>query len=303
MRVVIVGSEGFVGKELKQHCLAKNIEVITVDTIPSDDPQHIVADIRANEIAGVIPQHVDALVHLAAISRDADCRANPHLAFDVNVLGTLNLIRAAQRCGTRQFIFASSEWVYGEIVDGALQTEEQVIDVTKIQSEYALSKIVGEQALRLAYLRDLCPVTILRFGIVYGPRPANWSAVESLFEAVRTQEEVVVGSSATARRFIHVSDLAEGICEVIGRTGYEVFNLSGDNLITLRDIIDHSSQLLGRWPEVRETDPSSVSIRNPDNRKARSILGWAPTMGLSDGLMTLMRTSGGLEHAETIRDR
>ena len=297
MKIVIVGSEGFVGKELKKHCRTKNIEVITIDSVPSDDPNHILTDIRSNEIESVIPHHADALVHLAAISRDEECRTNPQLAFDVNVLGTLNLIRAAQKCGTRQFIFASSEWVYGEIIDGSLQTEEQAIDATKIQSEYALSKIVGEQALKLAYLRDLCPVTIVRFGIVYGPRSANWSAVESLFEAVRTQKAVVVGSLATARRFIHVSDVAEGISAVIGRTGYEVFNLSGDNLITLRDIIDHSSQLLGRRPEVRETDPSSVSIRNPDNRKARSILGWAPAMSLNDGLMTLMGSSDGLEHA------
>lgn len=299
MRVVIVGSEGFVGKELKRQCRTKNIEVITIDSVSSDDPNHVVADIRSKDIDSAIPQQVDALVHLAAISQDEDCRANPHLAFDVNVLGTLNLIRAAKRRGARQFIFASSEWVYGEVIDGALQTEEQVIDATKIQSEYALSKIVGEQALKLAHQRDLCPVTILRFGIIYGTRPDNGSAVESLFHAVGTGETISVGSLDSARRFIHVSDIAEGICSAIGRSDFEIFNLSGDRLITLRDVIEESGQLLRRSPEVRETNPGSASVRNPDNRKARTELGWAPTLDLKAGLTSLMVSAGEPESRES----
>lgn len=297
MSVVIVGSEGFVGKELKKHCRARNIEVITIDSVPSDDPNHIVTDIRSNELDGAIPQHADAVVHLAAISNDGDCRENPRLAFDVNVLGTLNLINAARAREVKQFIFASTEWVYGETDGTSPQTEEQVIDVAKTHSEYALSKIVGEQTLRLAQLSGFCPVTILRFGIVYGPRTGNQSAVEALFRAAQAEETIRVGSLDTARRFIHVSDIAQGICSVMGRTGNEVFNLSGDALITLRDIIDQSCRLLGRWPEVRETDARSVSIRNPDNRKARSILDWAPTMSLSDGLMTLIDSPDGSANA------
>jgi UDP-glucose 4-epimerase len=301
VKVVIVGSEGFIGRELLKKCLDRGIEVVTIDSAPSNHPNHREIDVRSEDIAAAIPQGADALINLAAISRDQDCRGNPKLAFDVNVLGTLNLINTAREREVKQFIFASTEWVYGETNGTSRQTEEQVIDSAKIQSEYALSKIVGEQTLRLAQQNGFCPVTILRFGIVYGPRPANWSAVESLFDAVRTKEEVAVGSLATARRFIHVSDVAKGICSVIGRTENEVFNLSGDNLITLQDIITQSSQLLERWPEVRETNPSGVSIRNPDNSKARSVLGWAPDMSLSDGLMTLMESPDGKASAETVR--
>src|SRR5207244_7827946 len=69
--------------------------------------------------------------------------------------------------------------------------------------------------------------------IFYGPRPANWSAVEHLFHAVREKDVVDVGSLATARRFIHVADIASGILSVVGmgNAGYLVFNLSGDRLI------------------------------------------------------------------------
>ncbi len=291
MKIVITGSESFIGKELKQHCRSQNIEFVGIDAIPSEDIGHVTLDIRSPQIENVIPQNAEALVHLAAISRDRDCKENPHLAFDVNVLGTLNLIRAARERGVQQFIFASSEWVYGEVSNSEIQKENQSIDVTRIQSEYALSKIVGEQNLRMAYTQGLCPVTVLRFGIVYGPRPANWSAVESLFNAVRSQDLISVGSLATARRFIHVTDIAQGIISAIGRKEFEIFNLSGNNLITLGDIIKQSSILLNRTPQITEKSPENTSIRNPDNQKAFQILGWQPKIALPEGLLTLLETA------------
>lgn len=288
MKIVITGSEGFIGKELKERCRTKGIELIGIDTAPSEGSGHINGDIRSPNIEEVIPQGADALIHLAAISSDQACRANPQLAFDVNVLGTLNLIRAARERRVRQFIFASTEWVYGEVSNNTVQTEDQPIDVTRVQSEYALSKIVGEQSLRLAYQQGLCPVTILRFGIIYGPRPDNWSAVESLFHAVRTQDTVSVGSLATARRFIHVSDIAEGILRSIGRKGFDIFNLSGDLLITLSGVIEQSAILLNRHPRVIEKDSQNMSIRNPDNRKSRQVLDWQPVIDLQSGLKSLL---------------
>ncbi|MBI2495614.1 MAG: NAD(P)-dependent oxidoreductase [Candidatus Omnitrophica bacterium] len=290
MRVVVTGSESFIGRELRRHGQAKQIEWVGLDTAPADDPGHIQIDIRSPELADVIPEGLDAVVHLAAISRDQDCRANPQQAFDVNVSGTLNVIRAARERNARQFIFASSEWVYGDVSSDAVQTEDQPIAVTGIRSEYALSKLVGEQVLRMAFAQGLCPVTVLRFGIVYGPRPSNWSAVETLFHAVRTQQTVTVGSLETARRFIHVSDIAEGIVSAIGQDGFQIFNLSGDRLITLREVIEQSALLLDRRPTVVERAPEGVSIRNPDNRKAKHLLGWEPATDLPHGLRSLDET-------------
>jgi nucleoside-diphosphate-sugar epimerase len=293
MKLFVTGSESFIGKELKKQCRSANIEFVGIDSANPTDSFGVQLDIRSPQVVETIPQNVDALIHLAAISRDEDCRQDPYLAFDVNVQGTLNLIAAARKRGVRQFIFASSEWVYGQVDNDAIQTEDQPIDVTKIRSEYALTKIVAEQCLGLAFHQGFCPVTVLRFAIVYGPRPSNWSAVESLFNAVRTQDVVTVGSLATARRFVHVADIAAGIISSLGRSGFEIINLSGDSLVTLRDVIKESSKLLGRRPEVRESNPTAMSIRNPDNQKARSMLGWVPTLSLRDGLAIFMESSNG----------
>jgi UDP-glucose 4-epimerase len=287
LRLVVTGWACFIGRELKRHARARGIEWVGLDPAaePATDERRV--DIRSPELAASMPVGTDAVVHLAAVSRDQDCRANPSLAFEINVGGTLNVLRAAKQAGTGQVLFASSEWVYGEVGADAVQVEDQPIDATRAQSEYALSKLVGEQLLRLG-ARDGGPaITVLRFGIVYGPRPANWSAVESLFHAVRTQDTVTVGSRATARRFIHVADIAEGILSAVGQSGFQVFNLSGDRLIGLGEVIEASAAILGRRPEVIEKTPRSVSIRNPDNRKARERLGWRPRLGLREGLRTL----------------
>ena len=158
MTIVITGSESFIGSELRRLFDARKIDFIRIDSTASDDSPCTQIDIRSPRVAEAIPRDADALVHLAAISRDSDCREDPNLAFDVNVQGTLNLIRAARERGVRQFIFASSEWVYGQVKNDEVQTEDQPIDITRISSEYALTKIVGEQCLRQAFGQGLCPV-------------------------------------------------------------------------------------------------------------------------------------------------
>ena len=287
MKLFVTGSQSFIGRRLFERCKTSGVNAVGIDSIVSTGSGTTQADIRDPAIADLIPEEA-TVVHLAAISRDPDCRADPRGAFDVNVTGTLNVAAAAEKRRATQFIFASSEWVYGEVGNDDVQREDHPIDVTAIRSEYALTKIVGEQCLKLA--SKLRAVTVLRFGIVYGPRTSNWSAVEALFNAVREKDVVSVGSLATGRRFIHVEDIVGGILKTVGRTGFEIFNLSGNSVITLGEVVEQSAELLGRRPPVDEKNPKAISIRNPDNTKARQVLGWKPEIGLRDGLATLLPT-------------
>ena len=249
-------------------------------------PADVQMDIRDETLASAIPLGTDAVVHLAAISRDGDCRNDPRAAFDVNVTGTLNVARACRERGVAQLIFASSEWVYGNSAS-AVQREDDAIEIAQLGGEYALTKITAERALAFACPRDLANVTVLRFGIVYGPRPANWSAVESLGDKVGRADSISIGSLASARRFVHVDDIATGILAALGRTGFEIYNVSGDTLVTLGDIIETSSRIHGTAPAITETQPANASVRNPDNAKAAAILGWHPRVDLETGLRSL----------------
>lgn len=288
MNIVVTGSESFIGKELVSQSERQGINVVGLDSAGGTRSGFIQADIRSGEIRELIPESADAIVHLAALSNDRDCSNNAYECFDVNVLGTLNLIRAAEARHVKQFVFASSEWVYGSFASDEEKDEDFPIDMSKLTSEYALSKLVSEINLRQKYQHGFCPVTILRFGIVYGPRKTPMSAVESLFHSVQSGNEIKVGSLQTARRFIHVTDIAAGIIRCMGLPGFNVINLQGDRLVSLGDIIDAAARLLDSCPKIIEHSPESKNIRNISNRKAGKLLKWRPGIDLDAGLKSLL---------------
>lgn len=291
MKIVITGSESFVGKKLISKLKGSNIEIIGLDTVniqPNDDYEFHQIDIRNSQIHQFIPREADVLIHLAALSRDPDCKGKSYECFDINVMGTLNLINAASVKKVKQFIFASSEWVYDEFKEDEVKDEDAFINIANHHSEYALSKLVNEANLRQKYEQGFCPVTILRFAIIYGPRKNNWSAVESILNAVKNQSEIQVGSLKNGRRFIHVFDIVEGIKKSIGLSGFNILNLSGNKLITLEDIIKTSQILLGKSVKIIETNPSQINVRNPSNNKAKKMLNWNPEIDLESGLKTVL---------------
>lgn len=290
MKIVITGSESFVGKELISKLKNKDFEIIGFDSsnIKPNDYEFHQIDIRDPQIHQLIPEGSDVLIHLAALSRDADCRGKPYECFDVNVMGTLNLINAAFVKKVKQFIFASSEWVYDEFKENESKDENAFINITNHHSEYALSKLVSESNLRQKYEQGFCSVTILRFGIIYGPRKYNWSAVESILNTVKNESEVQIGSLKNGRRFIHVSDIVTGITKSIGLIGFNILNLTGNQLITLQDIIEVSQTLLDKSIKIIETNPSQTNMRNPSNDMAKKMLGWEPEMNLETGLKTVL---------------
>lgn len=284
MKVFITGSESFVGKELISQCLKKNISVFGVDLVdaPSQQYDYKKIDIRSPEIFNIMPDGINAVIHLAAVSRESDCKKDLKKCFDINAGGTLNVIDAAIKNHAKNFIFASSEWVYGE--SEIAKTEDE--SFLNTSSPYALSKIIGECALRQRYEESKINVVISRFGIIYGPRKDNWAAIESLFNAVAVKDVVEVGSLKTGRNFIHVSDIASGIIASLHLAGFNIINLAGSHLITLADILEESCKILGKKPKIIDQGKAPI-IRSVSNRKAMELLNWEPQYDLKNGLKSI----------------
>ena len=99
MNIFLTGSGSFIGREVLKVCKARRINVVGVDLAATGQEGCSVADIRSPDIAEKIPANVDAVVHLAALSRDPDCRNRAYPCFDINVMGTLNLMEAAKAKG------------------------------------------------------------------------------------------------------------------------------------------------------------------------------------------------------------
>jgi nucleoside-diphosphate-sugar epimerase len=291
MSLFVTGCESFIGRVLLRQLDQHGISATGVDLVPGSGPGRHVGDIRSPAIADLMPEG-GTVVHLAALSRDADCRGRAMACFDVNVMGTLNVMDAAARRGCRQFIFASSEWVYDRFDPEVAKREEDPIDALALTSEYALSKLATEALLRQRHAGGFCDVTILRFGIIYGPRRDNWSAVESLTHAVATRDEITVGSVRTARAFVHVEDIAAGVRAAVGIPGCHTLNLQGARLVTLGDVVTIAARLTGRRPAVRESSPDTPSIRRISNSAARALLGWQPAIAIEDGIASILPALG-----------
>ncbi|MBF0619632.1 MAG: NAD(P)-dependent oxidoreductase [Candidatus Omnitrophica bacterium] len=287
MKVFVTGASGFVGRELLKKLQESGIAYVAVDLTADAGSGVHVADIRSKDIAALIPEGADAVIHLAGLTRDPDCKNKGRECFDANVMATLNMVDAAGQRNVKQFIFASTEWVYGPFAPGEVKDEATLIDVTTLTSEYALSKFVSEQNLRQKFAHGFCPVTILRFGIIYGTRTGNFSAVEALFKAVKHQDEVSVGSFSTGRCFLHVRDIVDGIIASIGCPGFEIFNLQGDRLVTLKDVLDTAMRITGRAPRLLEKEPGNANVRHVSGARIRRVLGWRPKVVLEDGLREL----------------
>jgi len=243
MTVFITGAKGFIGSELVVQCRKRGIEYVAADMVDASEENYYRMDINSPDIENIIPQDCEALIHLAALSRDQDCKDNAYDCFTVNVMGTLNLMKSAKKRGVKQFIFASTEWVYDNFAENAIKKESSPINPLNLTSEYALSKLVSEANLKQSYLSGFTSITILRFGIIYGPRDSNWSAVEALFHTIKTKDVVTVGSLKTGRCFIHVADVVNGVLNSIGLQGFHIINLQGDRLVTLEEIIETSSKI------------------------------------------------------------
>lgn len=294
MKIIVTGSESFVARELISQCLKEGIEVFGFDFAKNGDLQYEFkkGDINDPKIGDIFPEGADAIVHLAALSRDKDCAGKPYETFQTNVMGTLNLMRAAKAKGVKQFIFSSSDWVYEKFAEGEVKDEDSVIDIAGHTSEYALSKLVSEVNLRQVYLRDnSIGITVLRFAIIYGPRPLSAAgSVERIASEAKTSETVTFsGSRKSGRCYMHVTDIARGIRAALGRKDFQIVNLAGDEFITLEDIVRMTEKLCNKAKPAKivEQNPEAVVARNISNKKAKELLGWKPEISFAAGLKTI----------------
>ena len=284
--LVVTGSSGFVGEMLALIAIRAGYEVIGIDLKKSEklSCRQLELDLSSENFFDKIPAN-SAIIHLASLSTDGACRANPLLALDANLRATALILENAVKSNSSHFIFASSEWVYPELAEVIAQSEKDELKLTSLNSLYAMTKLFGESLIRVD---SKIPHTILRFGIVYGPRFPPGSAAESIAWKINLNEEVKIGSKKTARRFIHVYDLINGIikCIEIGPSllNQKIMNLSGAELVSLDDVAEASNQILKKSTQIIETG-GITSIRNPSNSLAYELLDWKPQIDLKAGLL------------------
>ena len=290
MTIFITGIESFLGDSLTRQLKLSKIKFTGID-IKKTKSHTKKIDINDKNLSKAIPNNCKTVVHLCAASNSTIYNNDRKKGFKTNINGLLNLINACKKKKVKQIIFASREWVYGE--DDNRKTEKSKIFYEKVSSEYALSKIIGENFLRYYSKINKFNCIILRFGIIYGPRNSqkNWSAVESILQKIYLNEKIInVGSKNTSRRFIFVDDISSGIISCFGRKGYETFNLTGNKLISLNHIVNYGNKILKKETLIKENKPSSYNSRNVINNLIKKKTKWSPKVDFLSGVKLTIRS-------------
>lgn len=280
MRILVTGAAGYIGSVLCTKLRAAGHEVCGVDIgwfgIP-DESWCRRGDIR--EIQN-IRLEVDAVIHLAAVSNDPMCELNGRLAWEVNVLGTSQLLNASALSGVKRFIYASSGSVYG-VCDWPRVTELAPLNPI---SDYNKTKLVAE---RIVWndANDM-QVHIVRPATVcgYSPRMRLDTVVNRYTIQAMKDGVIEVWGGEQVRPHIHIDDMTDLYLWLLNHDDCEIWNAGFENL-TLTELAEHVSDLTGaRIVHKPSNDPRSYRLDSSRLLKA----GFQPKKGVFEAVRELI---------------
>ncbi len=317
--ILLTGAAGFIGSHTADALLARGDQVIGLDNLndyydparkeanlaevkeglaqkgKSDQFTFIKGDIRDPKIIKEIftSYQFDSVVHLAAMAGVRVSIDNPHLYYDVNVTGTLNLLDAAikregSKAGTKHipaFVFASTSSVYGNTKVIPFK-EDDFCD--RPLAPYAASKRASEM-LGFSYHHLYgVPFTNLRFFTVYGPRGRpDMMAYKVLDNIFFDQEVPLYNSGQMHRDWTFVEDIAAGILGAVDRPlGYEIMNLGRGEPVLLAEFVSFIEQLVGKKANLVPTPmlDADIAYTFADISKTKDLLGYDPTVSVKEGV-------------------
>lgn len=307
MRILVTGGAGFLGSHLADRLMEENTEVVVLDNLQAgkleninkhmikSNFQFVQGDIRDPELVRRLVKDVDAVFHLAAIVSVALSIENPALVNDVNVNGTLNLLKASTDSGIKRFVFASSSAVYGETKHVPITEQSTLRPI----SPYGVSKMAAESYVRVFNDVFGLSTVCLRFFNVYGPRQAfsAYSNVITQFlnRIQKNQDLTIFGDGDQTRDFIHAQDIVEASLQALrtDRIGGEVFNIGTGKATTITQLAELLLKVTGKTRlKVKHSEPRKGDIKysTADISRARSKLHYSPTIALEAGLKELTKS-------------
>ncbi|RJQ29510.1 SDR family NAD(P)-dependent oxidoreductase [Candidatus Parcubacteria bacterium] len=295
MKILVTGGAGFIGSHVVDAYLRAGHRVVVVDNLSTGSRKNLDprakfyrADVRSlTAIKKIFKKERPRVVsHYAALVHVAESMRNPIPTFNVNVLGTINVLVAFRESKEKRkkIIFASSGGsIYGN--PKLLPVKENA--APNPLSPYALSKLMGEEAVRFHGTVDKLDYTILRYANVYGSRQK--AGVVSVFASLMRREKrpTIFGDGSKTRDYVHVSDVARATLKALSKGNREIYNIGSGKNTSDQEVFEEVAKNLGfkQSPVYAPRREGEVEHITLDANRARKALGWIPKVSLSKGIL------------------
>jgi CDP-glucose 4,6-dehydratase len=249
------------------------------------------ADLRDAEGIRRAVEGADVVFHLAAQTIVGKAKESPRETFEVNVLGTWNVMEACREHGVERVVFASSDKAYGASDELPYREDFPLRAV----HTYDASKAAADILARSYWSSYGLPVAVTRFANLYGGGDLNFSRlIPEAVSAVLDGRRPVIRSDGTPQRdFLYVEDAARAYLSIAdaldeGAARGEAFNAGGGEPYAVADVLRLIAEAAGTRlePEIRGTGNPEGEIDRQcvDSMKLREMTGWRPEIDLPDGL-------------------
>jgi len=240
VKALVTGGTGFVGRHLVRELAKKKIKTVIFDRVPPEGGKDtllpgiscVVGDILDLEYLTKAMKGCDLVFHTAAIAEIDEARRDPVKAMQVNVIGTVNCLEAAQKNVIKRFLYASSVYASGSR-----------------GSFYRVSKQTGESLCKTYYEDFGLEYTILRYGSLYGREPNHWNFIYAVCHDLLTKGEFTYSSSPDAiREYIHINDAARETIKIATDSDFtnKSVLITGHQRLKMREFFDMVEEILGK---------------------------------------------------------
>ncbi|MCI0562154.1 MAG: NAD-dependent epimerase/dehydratase family protein [Nitrososphaera sp.] len=303
-KVLVIGGAGFVGSHIVDQLTREPVrEIVVLDNFIRgtwNNVRQAEQDKRVRVAEGSITDvnllrslmvGTDYVFHLAALWL-YECVHEPRSAIEVNIVGTYNIIEAAQQAGVKKVVYSSSASVYGDALFTPMTEEHPFNNRTM----YGATKIAGEQFFRASYEQHGMDYVGLRYMNIYGPRMDYKGTYVSVIMKVLDRIEqglspIIFGDGSQAYDFIHVVDVARAnILALKSDATDEFFNIGRGVKTNINELVHMLLEITGSGlrPEYRPQAEMFVTHRVGSTDKAEKMLGFQATIPLEEGLRSVV---------------
>jgi UDP-glucose 4-epimerase len=300
---LVTGGAGFIGSHLADRLLAEGLRVIAVDDLSTGRIANLAdarsygkeytffnIDVRSDGLLPLFERHRPEVVfHLAAQSAVRRSVADPVADASVNVMGSMNVLEAAVRVGTRKVVYAAcGGTIYGE--PKRVPTKESAAQGSHPTSPYGISKKVVVDYLGFYQRYRGLDSTALALGNVYGPRqdPEGEAGVVAIFAAKMLVGErpTIYGDGNQTRDFVFIDDAVHAFVQAIDRGSGKLVNVGTGLETSVNGLYRLLADITGFAGEPQHEPPRPGELRRIalDISSAASTIAWKPWTHLEDGL-------------------